>query len=307
MKRLLGKIVLVAMVGFSLPAAPCHAADQAIGVLLSREIAPYVEMVEGLEDALGSFDVHRYFLGQQGQPFNLSGYGSLNPSRYRALVAVGPEALDYLLSRADAVPLVYGMVLNPEDVAAGIGRKACGVTLNIPIHEQFAAILRHLPDLERLGVLFDPANNQDWFDRAAPLAAELGLELVPLRASKGDVRLELEADFSRADAILFIPDKSIISKAVIQYVIRQALSQGLPVIGYNQFFYQSGAALSLVVDYRAVGQQTAAAVLEILQGDECRGQRAPHLSLLVNREIWQLLDLPEPAPPETAELTGIHE
>jgi putative ABC transport system substrate-binding protein len=262
--------------------------EKRIGVLLSREILPYVAMVEGLESRLNA-TVQRFFLDEKGRPYSLAGRSSiLNPQQYDALVAVGPEALYYLQPRVGATPLAYGMVLNPRKVVSDQQWQPCGVSLNIPAEAQLAAILRQLPGLKRLGVLFDPANNQAWFNGAVAVAAVKGVELLPLQISRQGGWLEQGGDFSRLDAILFIPDASIISKAVIQYVIKQGVVNNTPVIGYNQFFHDSGAAFTILIDYRKVGGQVARQVEQLLAGEKCEGA-VPQYEVLVNEDVWRAL------------------
>lgn len=274
---------------------PSAAEDEAVGILLSREITPYITMVEELEARLGSLQLQRFFLDEQGNPYSLGSRGTtLVPARYAALVAVGPEALRYLLPRAGSVPLFYGMILNPEKIVPADARLPCGVSLNLPVKDQLGAIRQHFPATARVGVLFDPANNQQWLDDASVYAASLGMHLVPLRVNQQDSKLDIVGDFSRLDAILFIPDSTIISRAVIQHVIKQAVLHRIPVVGYNQFFHESGAALSLIIDYRKVGQQVADLVQQLLAGERCRESLAPAFSSRVNRDAWRALGLPPP-------------
>lgn len=272
---------------------PCWAREQLIGVLISREIAPYAAMVEGLESTL-KVPVRRFFLDDKGQPFTLGGgAATLDPQAYDALVAVGPEALHYLGPLVESRRLAYGMVLHPEAVLTRLPARPCGVSLDLPAEAQLAAILQHLPDLERLGVLFDPANNQAWFDSAATVAVAKGFTLVPLQVLRQEERLDLVGDYARLDAILFIPDKTVISKAVIQFVIKQAVVKKIPVIGYNQFFHDAGAALNFMIDYQGVGEQVALQVERLLAGESCQGATVPRHRAVVNQEVWRALDLPE--------------
>ena len=287
---------LAALIVMAVLPGLCLAKDEAVGVLLSREIAPYVAMVEGLESRLGSLPVQRFFLDDQGQPYSLGDRGAtLSPSQYAVLVAVGPEALRYLLPRVGTVPLVYGMVLSPENIVGPGDRIPCGVSLNIPVKAQFSSIRQHFPTVARLGVLFDPDNNRAWFDDAATVAAGMGMQLIPLRVNRQSAKLDIIGDFSVLDGILFIPDKTIISKAVIQHVIKQAALHRIPVIGYNQFFYDSGAALNFIIDYRLVGQQVAAQIQQLIAGERCHGTLAPNFAARANDDALRALGLKPPA------------
>jgi len=191
--------------------------------------------------------------------------------------------------------LIYGMVLNPELVIGAADKLPCGVSLNIPVRAQLSTIRQHLPAVARLGVLFDPENNQAWFENAATVAASMGMQIVPLRVNRQSAKLDIIGDFTKVDTILFIPDKSIISKAVIQHVIKQAVLHRIPVVGYNQFFYDSGAALSFIIDYPTVGHQVAAQVQQLLAGDKCQETIAPSFATRVNEDALRALGLKIPA------------
>ena len=275
---------------FLLSAETCLAQEHGVAVLLSREIAPYVAMVEGLEQQLGNRSVQRFFLDKQGQVYGFAGgSGDLDPAQYDALVAVGPGALRYLQGRSGNVPLLFGMVLNPEKMFSDSEGSPCGVSLNISIAAQISAISEHLPDMTSLGILFDPANNQSWFDHAAVIAKTFGIQLLPLQVTHQREKITILGDLAAPDAILFIPDKTIIAKPIIQYIIKQAVLQRTPVVGYNQFFYDSGAALSFIIEYAKNGQQVAGLVESVLVGNRCTEVVAPAFTTRVNNDVLQVL------------------
>lgn len=291
MGRVFGFIIWgVSVISLMLNPLVCRADSGEVAVLLSREITPYIKMVEGLESALVNRTVQRFFLDRRGQPYSLSG-GDISSASdsFDTLVAVGPAALRYLQPRTGSVPLVYGMVLNPQNVISDQYPLPSGISLNIPVQAHLSAIARTFPTMTRLGVLFDPANNQPWYDEAGRVAAQLGLELVPLQISRHYGKLTMVGDFNSPDGVLFIPDKSIISKAVIQYVITQAALRNIPVIGYNQFFYDNGAALALTINYYAVGQQVAQLVEQHAAVNNSSKTYAPAFDIHINDDVLKSL------------------
>jgi putative ABC transport system substrate-binding protein len=182
------------------------------------------------------------------------------------------------------------MVLNPEAILSGDSSPRCGVDLNLPINEQLKSLRRELPALSTLGVLFDPANNQDWFDQAVPLAEAQGLNLLALQVSRKSGGLDIPSGQKRPDAILFIPDRTIISRAFIQHVIKEAALRRIPVVGYNRFFLDSGAALAFLIDYNRVGEQVADQVEAVLSGEIC-DVAAPIFTIQRNPQVWRSLGL----------------
>lgn len=269
--------------------------SESVAVLLSREIAPYATAVAELESSLRPRPVVRFFLDDQQRPYSLEAReAALDPRQYVALVAIGPEALRYLAALDTEIPLVFGMVLDPRQVAGAGSRPLCGVDLSIPVVEQLTHFRRQFPRRDTLGVLFDPANNQAWFDQALLPAAVLGIDLVPLNVSREQGRLDIVGDFSRVDALLFIPDRSIISQTVIQYVIKQGLQRGRPAVGFNRFFLDSGAALAFLVDYQQVGSQIARLVEQQLTTG-CHLVEHPVFAAEVNESVLRLLRRSEEA------------
>lgn len=274
-----------------LPAPPAVAMQsKSIAVLISREISPYIDMVEGLESALRSYTIQRFFLDSDGKPYSLTATTpDLDLEAYTVLVAVGPEALRYLQPRARDIPLLYAMILNPENVVNSAYAPPCGISLNLPVQGQFEALKNAIPGIRRLGVLFDPTNNAAWFARAHTIARNVDIELVPVQVNTHDSRTSIVGDYASLDALLFIPDKSIISKAVIRHVIKSAATKGVPVVGYNNFFYASGAALVFSIDYTKVGQQCAALVKYIVEGKNCSGNIPPHFDVRSNSIVVESL------------------
>jgi putative ABC transport system substrate-binding protein len=286
---------LTVSIAFLLSLWPCLAFAEGVAVLISREIEPYVQMVEGVEDVLALQPVERFFLDDQGLPFSLSAaQKTLDGGDYSTIVAVGPEAMMYLKGKVENTPLAYGMVLNPWELFEQRRSLFCGVSLNLPIAGQLSAIRNYFPEVGKLGVFYDPQNNQDWFERAAVLAREVDLELVPLQVRKASSQLQIVGDLDLPEAILFIPDKSIISKAIVQYVIREAYQRGKPVIGFNRFFYNSGAALSFIVDYERIGMQVGELVQSIAENGGCEFAIPPEFSARMNPDAWRVLALPDP-------------
>ena len=269
-----------------------HARENAVAVLLSQEIAPYVATVNGIDTELVNVQVERFFLDRHGLPFNLvSQTPSLDSGYYSALVAIGPQALQYLHSLDTNTPVLFGMVLNPSHIIPDPLELRCGVSLNLPIESQFKSLVLHFPWMKRLGVLFDPKNNQLWFDQAAQIATAMGIELVPLQVEPDNGRLRIVGDLSRPDVLLFIPDKSVISTVMIQHVIKRAVLHQIPVVGYNQFFIDSGAALSFVIDYNDIGHQVGVQVKTLLTTGNCDGFHDPNYEIRINTDVWRLLKL----------------
>ena len=262
-----------------------------VAIVLSKDIKPYLEAVEGLESGLGDDVKTRLFRLDELEAKGLAGPFPGEEAEDVALIAaVGPEAAQYVWDRMGkgAVPKIYCMVLNPEKVV-GVEEKACGIPLNIPVHAQVAMISQGLPSVKRVGLLYDPKHNAGFLQQAAAAAASLNLTIVPLSvSSKRDIPSVLEDRWDLLDALWLIPDRTVISESIVAYLIKEAFLQNIPVIGYNRFFYETGAALAFVFDYRELGRQCAQEVLRMLSGEGCR-ETPPRFHAWVNGKMIEKL------------------
>jgi putative ABC transport system substrate-binding protein len=131
-------------------------------------------------------------------------------------------------------------------------------------------IIRGLKSVKRLGLLYDPRYNSEFFTKVVAEAPSLEVKIVPLKvSSKKDIPGVLKQQWDNIDALWLIPDQTVISESIVQYIIKEALFKKTPVIGYNRFFYESGAAFAFVFDYEELGKQTGRLAAGILTGKAC--------------------------------------
>jgi putative ABC transport system substrate-binding protein len=98
---------------------------------------------------------------------------------------------------------------------------------------------------------------QHGFHEEARQAPPPGVSLIPVAvSSRKDIPAVLKGNFGEVDALWLVPDRTITTESLIRYIIREAIYNKVPVIGYNRFFYESGAVLSFIFDYREIGSQS---------------------------------------------------
>jgi len=266
--------------------------------LISKNIRPYVEAAEGLSSAVREASTARiqsFFLeghtgkGRTDLAQRLLGEG------FEVMAAVGPDAAALIwkeLPGAKARKL-YCMVLNPEDIVPD-PVSACGIPLNIPVAQQLHVITRGLPDAARLGILYDPAHNSGFLRDVLEASGSGSAAILPLTvSSRKEIPALLARSWDAVDALWLIPDRTVVSESVVQHIIKEGLIRGVPVIGYNRFFYESGAALALVFDYGELGAQAGGLVLRLLRGETC-GPEPPGFHVWVNRRAFSTLGLEAP-------------
>jgi len=275
-----------------------------VAIIISREIKPFIEMVEGFESSMDQ-PVVRIFIDQNNNPFSHDPlYKGTQIDHYSFVIAVGPSALSYLVQnnimaqystshsgnlRSETQKILYAMVLNPETIIPK-GISLCGISLNLFSEDTVSKITLVFPSVRKIGVLFDPANNSEWFENAKKAGVFNGITTVPLYIKEQHDVNRLHEDDSDVDALLFIPDKTVISPTVISHIIKQSIARKIPVIGYNSFFHKSGAALSFILDYRRIGEEMAKNVIALSRGEFCQ-HSSPAYHMTLNRSVVELLDL----------------
>ncbi len=276
--------------------APQNATGESkIAVLVSRNIVPYLEAVEGFSSVVAKFE------NVDSEVFAYENYAEkrrslltdkLKQNSFDLFVAIGPEASKFLYGSLPEphAPIMYSMVLNPE---GGLGpmEKTCGISLDIPVKNQLSEISASIPRFKKIGLVYDPANNEEFFEKARKEALLFDIDIVPLKVSeRKKIPAVLNSGLDSVDGLWLIPDRTVISESIVQYIIKEALLRNTPTIGYNKFFYESGAVLAFVFDYRALGSQAGDMALYVLSGNSC-GERPPIFQTWVNRKVAEKLGI----------------
>lgn len=288
---ILTMVMLPVVVPVPCASAAVDAVEVAVVVELKR---PFVEAAEGLKKVLeaAACDPDVFTLEQYApKPIEIL-KEKMTRASYRYIVGIGPQATRFVLNVFDRPEFitVYAMVLNPDSFIRS-SRRFCGVSLNIPIPVQVHGIASALPQVKRIGLLYDPGYNGRFFIQAQKIAEKMDLRMISLGVSSSkQIPGVMEKRMPEVDALWMIPDPTVISESVIQYIIQQALWSRVPVIGYNRFFYESGAALNFIFNYKALGEQTGKLVLDLLKGAHCRKQD-PTFGVYVNRKVAEKLGL----------------
>ena len=264
--------------------------------LVSLNIRPYLEALEALEETIsGNPDVRMevFFLdnyeGKRRKQLlkRISGGNDVN-----IFIAIGPEAARFIWKEPllDNYHKIFTMVLNLEKVIPSL-QQPCGISLNIPVETQIRIFKKALPSMKSIGLLYNPEYNSIFSKKAMQAASEMGLKIIPLEVSlRKEIPNILSRHWSVIDGLWMIPDHTIIAESLVQHIIKESISQGVPVIGFNRFFYESGAALCYILDYGEIGKQTGGLLMDVLGGESC-GKEPPFFKVWYNHKVLNRLGL----------------
>ena len=207
--------------------------------------------------------------------------------------------------------------LRPSDVVLAVGQQALdevrksgarvvsALALHVPIGTMRAdeqpppelslkALKVARPSVRRVGVVYGPRSDR-LVARMEDAAGPLGLVIVKARAKDGPgaVRqLRRIADAGIVDALWLAPDLDVLVPQLFQYALTLEIRTGLPVVAVTRQQVKAGALLAVDADPRAVGQQAAQLVNELLAGtpaEEVMAGSTGRLELVVNAAVARRL------------------
>lgn len=178
--------------------------------------------------------------------------------------AVGLKAALVAKLEIEDVPVIFSMVRDPAKYDL-IAANMTGISLQIPIDGQFAAMRAVLPQLKRIGVLYDPEKTGALVEEARRLAKGLGLELVERQVrSEKEVPATLRPVMSQVEALWLVPDSTVLTEESLRFILSTTLEHNVPVVGYSSEFVRNGALLGLSVNSEDIGRQAGLLAKKIL-------------------------------------------
>lgn len=201
-------------------------------------------------------------------------------------------------------PVLITAVTDP--VEAGIvnsmespGKNVTGTTDMNPVAEQLELIKEFLPELQKLGVLYNPGevNSVVQVDIAKEKAEEMGIELKEATVSNSsEVSLAVSSLIGNVDAI-YVPTDNIIVSAM-PTVLQNAYNNDIPVFASENNSVEQGAIATLGIDYYQLGRQTGDMAVKILNGAEpaeMAVESSEELKLYINKKSAGEINLDIPA------------
>jgi len=173
-----------------------------------------------------------------------------------AIVTVGQEAFKKALPLRGASPLVYTMVLFPQEILAKPLPGVSGIAM-LPSPRQQLLILAQGFHLRRLVLFYNPkvtgflvAHYQ------SNLPPGLTLKAIPVE-SDADLLAKIPGQLGESDALLLVPDPTVLTEQGLKSLIGACYSSNIPVVGFSPMYLDIGAALSLSVPAEEIARQAA--------------------------------------------------
>jgi putative tryptophan/tyrosine transport system substrate-binding protein len=171
------------------------------------------------------------------------------------------------------VPVIYAAVTDPVDAELVLSTtdpsgnlNVTGVSDMIPVAAQLGLLLELLPDVTRVGMVYNPgeSNSVILTDMAIAAAPGLGIEIVTATAdTTANVPLAAQSLIGRVDAYYVTTDNAVVS--AIESVLSAAIEAGVPFLVADPTSLES-ATMAAGFDYYDVGLTAGDIVLSVLSG-----------------------------------------
>jgi putative tryptophan/tyrosine transport system substrate-binding protein len=263
----IASLAALTLVTVPVAAAPSDPAPR-VYVIVSQEAEPYRLALDGLRDYL-----QRHEPKVTCDVIALKGDAARVPdalSRARAgkatlIVTLGSLATGAAIGQLKDLPIVAGLVLSQDDLDRA--PNATGVVLEFPAEVELRWMQKLLPHQKRVGVLFNPAENQGRITAATRAAKQLGLTL-NARSLDSPTELPdaLEAMTRHADVLWGVADQVALTPQTAQPILLFSFRNRIPFVGLSLPWVKAGAVYALDRDYTDIGSQCGEMALKVLHG-----------------------------------------
>lgn len=252
-------------------------------------VGPYEETAKGFKDAMAPA---REVVIFPDIPVEYAAE-SVRLEKPDLLVALGGEAARFAEEQFPALPRVVALA---PGVSPTTETPLALLTSEVPASVQMRWIGDVLPDVSAIGIVYDPRASQRIVDELSTAATTASsgrarpLSIVPIAVGAEN---EIPAAFKRArsgiQALLFVPDSTVITKGSINYLLKETIAAQIPAIGFNWYFVDNGAVLAFGIDYPALGRQTAKMARQLARTGESGVDTPAKVTVWVNSRVAQKL------------------
>lgn len=229
---------------------------------------------------------------------------------YDLVYAVGAQAVKLAVGKIKGRPLVFSMILNPEEnavVQLEGDSIVTGVSLDLSPKMQLELFKKIMPDLNTVG-LFYSEQNAVFAEEAVKAGKELSLVIRTFKLNTDvEVVQTLKSSIETIDALWLIPDTVVCTKDSMVYILKYSLEKKKAVIGFAEYLSKAGALFSCINDYEDNGRQAAELAIRIFNNESGKvlSVRKPKkINYVINLRIAQMIgrNIPEKVLSEAKEV-----
>lgn len=300
-------IACLATLVLVLSAAPVPAAPPVVSISQIVEHPSLDAMRQGFIDGLTALGVEATFnvhIAQGNPAINGQIANQMLGEAPSLVLAITTPSAQAAAQKIKDIPVLFTGVTDP--LGAGLvasleapGGNVTGMTDKSPVDLQLALIREFLPDIKTLGVIYNAGepNSVSQLDMLKAEAKTLGIHVVEatLTNSSG-VYQAAKSLVGKCDA-LYVPLDNTVASA-LESAIKVCMENKLALFCSDNDSVKRGAVAGLAVDYRRMGEQTAAMAKRILVDGEKPAampvERLKDLQIMVNTKAAKAMGVTVP-------------
>lgn len=171
----------------------------------------------------------------------------------RVVIALGRTALNETQNLPVDIPVIYGLVLTPPVINRP---NTTGIYMAVPVSEYSALVKKYLPAIKKVAVIgssdqLDILDGSDWKTYSVKNPVEF---------------VETVKQLNDTDAILILPNVSLLIPSAIEETYLQSFRKGIPLMGISEGQVRDGALLSLIADSAGIGGNIGEYASQMIHG-----------------------------------------
>lgn len=245
----------------------------------------FMKIIEGIEE-IAKVKVRNFPIGTSTDAGDLNGL--LKRNDIKVVIALGRQGVKAASGLDRDIPVVVGGVLA---VPEGESRPVSGISLSPDPSLLFSRLKELQPNVKRVFVVYNPAQNE-WLIKLAREAARVrGLELVAQEARDLASAARLyEGIFAAADGrrdVVWLPQDSttVDENTILPLVLKESWGRSVAVFSSSYLHVKKGVLFALYPNNVELGRNLASSALGVLTG-ETRGR-----GMLPLREVHTAVNL----------------
>ncbi len=242
-----------------------EASAEKVAVIKSADITAYNQALAGFAEEMGGIGTDEYNL--EGSPNKGRDIiDKIKLTKPSVILTVGKKAAKLANEEIPDIPVVFCMVIDPEKLGIRENNIA-GVAMEVSPEKQISNFKSALPSLKSIGVVYNPENSGQRVKAGNKACQRLGIKLTEKTVSSPkEVPGAFRDLVGTVDAIWLLPDTTVLTKASFSFILKTAMEEKIPLLGFSESLVKGGALLSFSVDYRSVGKLAGILVKKILSG-----------------------------------------
>jgi len=199
------------------------------------------------------------------------------------ILTMGSSATLSIADEIKEIPIIFSVVIDPRGSNV-TSRNIIGAAVDIPVKRQLETLKSAFPGLKRLGVVYNPAENEALVQEARTAATELGFNLNTYPVNS-EIEIPKIEDLN-IDLLWIIPDNMMCNPVILKRILLSCLQNHVAVMGFTRHYARGGALLAVACDYEDIGRQSAEMAVKLLKGEKysCLSITAPRkVKLYLNK------------------------